>query len=213
MSHHNSKRQEQTKLIEKLTKKHTCNFKKHEIEKLIYMYQELVKNSPPSYKIDRSKFRDLLHQHFEMTDDILLDRVFRAFDQDSDNYISQEEWVTGLSTFIDQSEPESVIKFCFMVYDLNGDGYISREEMFQLLKYSLVKQTHDEDSDESIKELVELILKKLDRDHDGRVSLLDFTTSVKEEPLLIEAFGTCLPSQKMRDCFRTLICEGQAKKL
>lgn len=53
---------------------HFFSVKKHEIEKLIYMYQELVKNSPPSYKIDRSKFRDLLHQHFEMTDDILLDR-------------------------------------------------------------------------------------------------------------------------------------------
>lgn len=41
--------------------------------------------------------------------------VFRAFDQDSDNYISQEEWVTGLSTFInDQSIlDDNVIKCKF----------------------------------------------------------------------------------------------------
>lgn len=209
MSHHNSKRQEQTKLIEKLTKKHNCHFKKHEIEKLISMYGELA--SSPSKKLDRVKFRDLLHQHFDMTDDILLDRVFRAFDQDSDNYISPEEWVTGLSTFInDQSVlDDNVIKFCFIVYDLNGDGYISREEMFQLLKNSIVKQQSDEDSDENIKELVELILKKMDHDHDSRLSLSDFTTSVKQEPLLLEAFGKCLPSQKKKSCFRTLICKDK----
>lgn len=29
----------------------------------------------------------------------------------------------------------------FDVYDLNSDGRITREEMFQLLKYSLVKVT------------------------------------------------------------------------
>ena len=37
----------------------------------------------------------------------------------------------------------NVFTVCFMVYDLNGDGYISREEMFQLLKYSLVKVSLD----------------------------------------------------------------------
>lgn len=209
MSRHNSKRQEQTKLIEKLTKKHDCQFKKHEIEKLISMHSELVAGS--SMKLDRVRFRDMLHQHFDMTDDILLDRVFRAFDKDSDNYVSQEEWVTGLSTFIsDQSQhDDAVIKFCFTVYDLNGDGYISREEMFQLLKNCIVKQQHDEDQDENIKELVELVLKKMDHDHDSRLSLADFTTSVKQEPLLLEAFGKCLPSPSKKHCFRTLICKDK----
>lgn len=52
---------------------------------------------------------------------------------------------------------------CFEVYDLNGDGYISREEMFHMLKNSLIRQLTDEDPDEIIKELVEIILKKMVR--------------------------------------------------
>lgn len=36
------------------------------------MHSELVAGS--SMKLDRVRFRDMLHQHFDMTDDILLDR-------------------------------------------------------------------------------------------------------------------------------------------
>lgn len=32
-----------------------------------------------------------------------------------------------------------------------------------------------------------------DHDHDGKLSLMDFVTAVKEENLLLEAFGPCLP--------------------
>lgn len=57
------------------------------------------------------------------------------------------------------------------VYDLNGDGFISREEILQWLKGSLVKQSHEDDTDESIKELMDIIMKKLDVvDHDNKVS-------------------------------------------
>lgn len=35
-----------------------------------------------------------------MSDDFFMDRVYRAFDKDSDGYLSHEEWVVGLSTFI-----------------------------------------------------------------------------------------------------------------
>lgn len=58
------------------------------------------------------------------------------------------------------------------VYDLNGDGFITREEMLQWLKTSLIRQSHEDDSDEGVKELIDIIIKKLDCvDHDNRVSL------------------------------------------
>lgn len=57
----------------------------------------------------------------------------------------------------------SVCKDCFHVYDLNGDNYISREEMFHMLKDSLIRQPSEEDPDEGIKDLVEIILKKMVR--------------------------------------------------
>ncbi|XP_047933480.1 calaxin isoform X5 [Anser cygnoides] len=85
---------------------------------------------------------------------------------------------------------------CFEVYDLNGDGYISREEMFQMLKNSLLKQPSEEDPDEGIKDLVDIALKKMDYDHDGKLSFADFEKAVRDDNLLLEAFGPCLPDIK-----------------
>ena len=44
--------------------------------------------------------RDVLHDSFKMTEEILMDRVFRAFDEDMDGYISMKDWCGGLSTFL-----------------------------------------------------------------------------------------------------------------
>ena len=39
-----------------------------------------------------------------------------------------------------------------------------------------------------------MTIKKMDRDKDGRISFSDFKQTVTDEPLLLEAFGNCLPS-------------------
>ena len=38
-------------------------------------------------------------------------------------------------------------------------------------------------------------------DHDGKISFEDYETTVKEEPLLLEAFGQCLPSSESATAF------------
>ncbi|XP_032108945.1 EF-hand calcium-binding domain-containing protein 1-like [Sapajus apella] len=130
-----------------------------------------------------------------MTDDMLMNRVFFAFDKDNDNYINIKEWVKGLSVFL-RGTFEEKLKFCFEVY-LNGDGYISQEQMFDMLKNSLHQQSSEEDTDEVIKELVDITLKKMDYDSDGKISLADFEKAVREDRLLLEVFGPCLPEAKV----------------
>ncbi|XP_048849743.1 calaxin [Brienomyrus brachyistius] len=152
------------------------------------------------HSLDRGKFRNILHNTFGMTDDMIMDRVFRAFDKDNDSYINVKEWIEGLAVFLRGTLDEK-IKYSFNVYDLNGDGYISREEMFHMLKDSLIRQPTEEDPDEGVKDLVEIALKKMDHDHDGRLSYTDFETAVREENLLLEAFGPCLPDSKRIHAF------------
>lgn len=82
------------------------------------------------------------------------------------------------------------------MYDLNGDRYISKEEMFQMLKNCLVKEAVEEDED-GVKDLVDLVLKKLDEDRDGRVSEADWAGAIQKEQLLMEAFGKCLPNTRV----------------
>lgn len=60
----------------------------------------------------------------------------------------------------------------------------------------LIKQPGEEDPDEGVKDLTELALKKLDVDHDGKISFHDYEIAIKEEPLLLEAFGQCLPTEE-----------------
>ncbi|XP_014675016.1 PREDICTED: EF-hand calcium-binding domain-containing protein 1-like isoform X1 [Priapulus caudatus] len=183
----------QAKLAENIYK-HT-HFNRLEVEELLKIYRKLTPE-----KLDRTKFRDVLHNTFNMTDDILMDRVFKAFDKDNDSFVSMEEWVTGLSVFL-KGTLEEQMAYCFVVYDLNGDGYISREEIFHMLKNSLIRQPTEEDPDEGIKDLVELALKKMDYDHDSRLSFSDFKQAVELENLLLEAFGPCLPDAKAADGF------------
>jgi len=169
------------------------HFNRAEIEVLVKLYNEQTADA----KFDRSKFRHILHHQFDMTDDLLMDRVFKAFDRDNDGFISLEEWVLGLSIFLRGTLTEHTL-FCFDVYDFNSDGYISRDEMFTLLKKSMVKQAADEDPEEGIKDLVELALKKLYYDGDHRVSYKDFEEAVRVENLLLQGFGQCLPDDQVK---------------
>ncbi|KAJ3081901.1 EF-hand calcium-binding domain-containing protein 1, partial [Quaeritorhiza haematococci] len=118
---------------------------------------------------------------------------FRCFDLDADNHLSYDEFIKGMSTFL-KGKFEERMKFCFRVYDLNGDRYISKEEMYQMLKNSLVRGA--EEDEDGVKDLVDLVLKKLDEDRDGRVSEADWAGAITKETLLMEAFGPCLPTSR-----------------
>ena len=39
-----------------------------------------------------------------------------------------------------------------------------------------------------------MTIKRMDYDKDGRISLSDFVSTVSKDPLMMEAFGNCLPS-------------------
>ncbi|XP_023423133.1 calaxin-like [Cavia porcellus] len=185
------------KLVESISKT-VKSFKKGEVEcliKLFHSFMEKVGGRFGNLGLDRDTFQEILHSIFGMTDDTLMNRVFCAFDRDNDNYINLEEWIRGLSVFL-RGTFEEKMKFCFEVYYLNGDGYISREEIFEMLKNS-IHQDSPEETDEGIRELVDIIVTKMDYDNDGKISFTDFEKAVRQDKLLLEVFGPCLPETKV----------------
>lgn len=115
---------------------------------------------------------------------------------------------------------EEQIQYCFNIYDLNGDGYISREEMLAMLKTCLGRQGLEDDPEEGVKvgwniahvyrnnvnhdilqDLIEMTLRKMDKDKDGRVSFSDWCQTMRQEPLMLEAFGPCLPGRRASELF------------
>jgi len=188
-------KKQEKKMTEVLVKK--THFTFLEIERLFQLYRDHAEDLDC---MDRNTFREFLHDVFNMTDDILMDRIFKYFDTVNDGNITREEWIMGLNIFLKGTVDEQ-IEYCFSIYDLNADGYISREEMLTMLKTCLVRQGLEEDGDEGVKDLIEMTLKKMDDDKDGKVSFSDFETTVKNEPLMLEAFGPCLPTNKFGDKF------------
>ena len=52
----------------------------------------------------------------------------------------------------------------------------------------------EEGEEEGVKDLVDMTIKKMDFDKDGKISYQDFLLAVNQDSLMLEAFGTCLPS-------------------
>ena len=51
-------------------------------------------------RMNRNTFREFLHNVFKMTDDILMDRIFKYFDSLNNGLITREEWILGLNIFL-----------------------------------------------------------------------------------------------------------------
>ncbi|GAA55420.1 EF-hand calcium-binding domain-containing protein 1 [Clonorchis sinensis] len=74
-----------------------------------------------------------------------------------------------------------------------------RSDLFYTSK-EIVQPTED-DPDEGIRDLVDIVFKRLDMDRDGRVIFQDFLTAVQDDPLLLEILGPCFPEEKVAAAF------------
>lgn len=54
-----------------------------QIRLLLIIHQKMEELGP----IDRTRFREILSVVFAITDDVMLDLIFRTFDQDADGYV------------------------------------------------------------------------------------------------------------------------------
>eukprot|EP00056_Hartaetosiga_gracilis_P007429 m.108224 g.108224 ORF g.108224 m.108224 type:complete len:202 (-) comp12703_c2_seq1:580-1185(-) len=194
-------RKEQLKVIERFVE--TTHFEHEEVEKMISFFHTVTDTT----KIDRNAFREILHKYFNLTETMMMDRVYRAFAVAGEGGVTESDFVHGMSAVLRGSIEEKV-DFVFRVYATITDDssrVINRDTMFFLLKHTMVKIQNEEERDEGIKDLVELVMKKMDVDHDGKLSLADYTESVTKDPLLMEALGPCLPDEKHASEFMRVV--------
>ncbi|XP_055277657.1 calaxin-like [Moschus berezovskii] len=129
-------------------------------QKVLKRLVESISKSVNSYNT-RWDWRVVPESKEVLQKDIIFLSVFFAFDKDNDNYINVKEWVKRLSVFL-RGTFEEKMKFCFEVYYFNGDGYISRERIYDMLKNSLHQQSPGEETDEGIRELVDIAVKMVE---------------------------------------------------
>ncbi|CAG7816859.1 unnamed protein product [Allacma fusca] len=153
--------------------------------------------------LDRARFREVIYACFDLLEDLMLDRVFSAFDKNNDGLIDAVEWVEGCSIII-RGTPEELIDFSYFVYNINGDGCIDREEVFQYLRKTVMKVPDvmpQEELEDSVKDLVELCMRKLDKDRDGQVTFKDYEKACLMDPLLVQSLGPCIPTTRSLAAF------------
>nr|CAH7726903.1 unnamed protein product [Callosobruchus chinensis] len=142
---------------------------------------------------------------------MLMDRIFYVWDRNNCGLITLENWFKGISLFLRGNVQEQA-EYCFKVitktitdcYDFNRSN-ISDVLNIIFCRNCLIKHPQEEDLDDSVKDLVDIVMRKMDKDKDGKVSLEDYQKNVEDEPLLLEAFGKCLPSDKSKVTFLTTL--------
>ncbi|CAH2034541.1 unnamed protein product, partial [Iphiclides podalirius] len=142
----------------------------------------------------RAHFRDVLHTGLGMTDSYMMERVMVALDRGTSPYVTMATFAKAMSLYL-RGDLEERIAYAFTCYDLLGEGHLRRETMYQLMKKSLAKSSRDDDVEEAVKELVDIMLKRMDMDLDGVINYKDFHDTVTKTPSLLESLGYCLPER------------------
>ncbi|KAG5329568.1 EFCB1 protein, partial [Acromyrmex charruanus] len=179
------------------------HFNMREVEALAIIHRKITQTLGP---MTRFVFRDVLHSALDFTENIrhiYIDRIFSAFDKKNVLQLHLEQWIEGLSTILRGNLNEK-IHFAFNIYDFMHTNKLKKEQIFPTMRGFLIKLQTDEDPDEAVKDLVDLLLKKLDVDRDGVISEEEFSRSVKERNLLLlECMGPVFPSRVARQTFLT----------
>lgn len=170
------------------------HFTNDEVDALgIIYYKFLGEFGVKREQMDRSQLRAFFHSTFQIADDYIIDRVFLYLDkgQKRSAFVTLECWITTLSLFLRGTLDEKMA-YCFYIYDVGGVGRIRRNDMIKLLRKCFIFEK-DEDIELMVKDLADILMKKLDIDGDGEVSYEDYSTSVRGQREILEIFGRCLP--------------------
>ncbi|KAJ8676170.1 hypothetical protein QAD02_011956 [Eretmocerus hayati] len=186
-------------LIKKLAEE--SNFDEREATALALMHRKIRGERG---HVTMSVFRDILHGGMDFTENIrhlLVDRIFSHLDKRNDLQILVDQWVTGLSLYLHGTTEEKT-KFAYKVYDFMRGNKLTKEQIFPMLRGCLIRLQPEEDADETVKDMIDLLVKVIDTDRDGDVSSSEFEKVVKEKNQLFqECMGPVFPSREARHAF------------
>ncbi|XP_065086781.1 calaxin-like [Ochlerotatus camptorhynchus] len=181
-----------SRLVRRLVKK--THFTNQELEVCLLMYHKLSKDDEDNQgKVSRHQLDVVFDSVFGISDSETVGRICAALDNGVTAFISMESWAKMLSLFLRGTFDEK-IEHCFRAYDIGGEGMIRREHMMILLRNCFIRH-QEEEVEEFVKDLVDILIRRMDVDRDGAISLEDFRVSVHKSPELLECFGQTLPDR------------------
>lgn len=200
---------------------HSMNKKFNKLFERIYnafdLKEELVRNViayakclpiPGTSVIDRNVFDAQMQRHFNLTNSVLLERMYEVCSP----YRKQMgvlEYIELICLFLTDIKDYKV-QFVFNVYNTQGDGKLVRNDL-QYFIQPMVSQVRDDNEidicdqeDRPLKDFVNMLMDVIDRNHDGKIVLDEFRYLVAKDILMIECLGPCLPNHQSAKRFMEL---------
>lgn len=170
------KKQQRQMMFQQLQSEH--QFGNEELE---HLYTQWFKDAENG-QITKEMFIQGMNK-FGITDPLMIEQNFAAFDQNRDGLIDFREFVVSLSTLLKGSAEEK-LKFMFKYYDLDGSGTLSPDEVYYIFKTSALTQGVQV-SDDEIQQAVVQCFKEIDVDGDGQLTFEEFKSAIENQKLLV----------------------------
>ncbi|XP_035899530.1 EF-hand calcium-binding domain-containing protein 1-like [Anopheles stephensi] len=187
-------------LVKRLTR--STHFTHQELEVVLLVYYKILKNDPDASaggQISRQQLTTVFDTAFGIADTAVIRRIYAALDGGNSSHVSMETWARMVSLYV-RGTLEEKIQYCYRVYDIQREGMIRRDFLMVLLR-GCVRQ--EEGVEEAVKDLVDMLMTRLDLDRDGAISFEDYRKSVLGTPLLLECLGQALPDRIHVEAFAT----------
>ncbi|CAG5114796.1 unnamed protein product [Candidula unifasciata] len=149
--------------------------------------------SPGTQEISLTTFIYEMTFRFNLTNAYLISAIFNKINNgrsNSRNSLTVEQYSRLICTFV-TSDVDVKVNYVFNVYDLDGDGFLSKHEVHTMLMTTVPQNS--EEQDDMLKDLIEIVLKLVDRDGSGTIDIDEFRDLVKKDALYIELLGQVLP--------------------
>ncbi|KAI8785809.1 calaxin-like isoform X1 [Biomphalaria glabrata] len=174
------------------------------VSNLIVYAKQLPKSDAPN-EIDELVFVSQMLKQFNFTSPSMVSLMFGAIRSSKSSFATIEEFCKLLIVFM-CSNLDLKIQFVFKVYDLNGDGELSFSELYHFLRPCVImNDSEDVDTEEAVRELVEIVLKVTDIDENGAIDLNEFRRLVKSNVLYLQLLGPCLPTESYLQHFQHVL--------
>lgn len=171
------------------------HFNSTEIEYLILIYYQVLRDGNGSFMTDK-QLEQIMEDAMDMTDEDMINRIFTVLKKRATTEIPIDRWIQILSLFLRGNLKEQM-EYCFSIYDRQGIGKITKEIAFIFLRKAIFSnessRTYDEDS---VRDLVEVLMAKVDADRDGKISFDDYKGAVLKDPSFMQFLGPCLPQRQ-----------------
>jgi Ca2+-binding EF-hand superfamily protein len=154
-------------------------------EELQQLFDDWQKQADSQGRVGRSEFERGIRA-LGITDPLLIEQNFSAFDVDKDGAINFKEFVVGLSTVL-RGTPEERMQFMFRSYDTDGSGFLTFDEIYNIFQASFQSKGEKVEPQELLK-MVKQCFEQIDTNGDGKLSFDEFKAGVESQKLFINLF-------------------------